>query len=202
MCQDDLLRLRIALIDDPLDLAVDIGSNTLTVRSRMRQISSDEDFVIVAAVVDHSELRQTFRTGLPSRAGDRRCLLDILGCPRRHVSEDNLLRDPAAERNHNGLQHLILCVEHLVLLRKRHRISCRAHSGRDDGDRVDRSDIREFMEQDCMTCLMVSCDLLFFLGDHLALLLRADPDFDERLLDISLENIAARLLCRKDRSLV
>lgn len=42
MCQDDLLRLRIALIDDPLDLAVDIGSNTLTVRSRMRQISSDE----------------------------------------------------------------------------------------------------------------------------------------------------------------
>ena len=53
-----------------------------------------------------------------------------------------------------------------------------------------------------MTCLMVSCDLLFFLGDHLALLLRADPDFDERLLDISLENIAARLRCRKDRSLV
>ena len=30
MCQDDLLRLRVALVDDPLDLAVDIGSNTLT----------------------------------------------------------------------------------------------------------------------------------------------------------------------------
>ena len=55
MCQDDLLRLRVALIDDPLDLAVDIGSNTLTVRSRMRQISSDEDFVIVAAVVEGTE---------------------------------------------------------------------------------------------------------------------------------------------------
>ena len=78
MCQDDLLRLRVALIDDPLDLAVDIGSNTLTVRSRMRQISSDEDFVIVAAVVDHSELLR--HSVLGYHRGDRLILYNEESC--------------------------------------------------------------------------------------------------------------------------
>ena len=77
-----------------------------------------------------------------------------------------------------------------------------AHAGRDDGDRVDRTNIREFMEQDRVARLMVSRDLLLLLGDHLALLLRTDSDLHECLIDISLENIAAGLLCSENCRLI
>ena len=67
---------------------------------------------------------------------------------------------------------------------------------------MDRTNIREFMEQDRVACLMVSRDLLLFLGDHLALLLRTDSDLHECLIDISLENIAAGLLCSENCRLI
>ena len=47
-----------------------------------------------------------------------------------------------------------------------------------------------------------SRDLLLLLGDHLALLLRTDSDLHECLIDISLENIAAGLLCSENCRLI
>ena len=102
MLQNDLFRLRIALVDDPLYLAVDIGGNTLAVGSRMRKISSDEHLVIITALVDHSKLLRHTVLG-PHRPGDRGCLLDVLGGTGGHITEDDLLSDPSAKGNHDGL---------------------------------------------------------------------------------------------------
>ena len=61
-----------------------------------------------------------------------------------------------------------------------------------------RSHIRQNMEQDRMTGLVVGGDLLFFLRDDTALLLRADADLDKRTVNIRLANIAAVLLGRAE----
>ena len=102
MLQNDLFRLRIALVDDPLYLTVDIGGNTLAVGSRMRKISSDEHLVISTALGDHSELLRHTVLG-HHRPGDRGCLFDILGRACGHITEDDLLSDPSAKGNHDGL---------------------------------------------------------------------------------------------------
>ena len=68
----------------------------------MRKISSDEHLVIITAIVDHSKLLRHTVLG-HHRPGDRGCLLDVLGGTGGHIAEDDLLSDPSAKGNHDGL---------------------------------------------------------------------------------------------------
>ena len=131
-----------------------------------------------------------------------RCLFDILGCSGRHIAKDQLFCNASPKVHDDILQHFLFAVEHLIFTRKRHRITGCPHSGRDHGDRMDRSHIRQHMEQDRMTCLVVSGDLLFFLADDPTLFLLADADFDEGTADIFLHDIGTFCLCRIDCCLI
>ena len=53
-----------------------------------------------------------------------------------------------------------------------------------------------------MSRLMVSCNLLFLIGNDAALFLCADADLDESLLNILLADITAVFLRRHDRRFV
>ena len=90
----------------------------------------------------------------------------------------------------------------LILLRKRHRIACRTDTGRNDRNGVNRSHIREDMEQNRMTRLMVCGNLLIFLGNHLAALLSTDSHFNKGFLNIRLGQELTSLFCGIDRRLI
>ncbi len=198
---NDIFRLLVTLIDDPFHLIVDHGCHTLAVASCVGQIASDKDLVFIAAIIDHAHLVRHTVLGY-HRAGNLGGLLDILGRARGHILKDDLLGNPSSKRYHDILQHLALCIEHLILSRQRHRITSRPNPGRNDGNRVDRSHIRQHIEQDCMACLVVCSDTLFLLGDDPALFLRADPDLYEGTVDIFLTDEIVVFLCRNDSSLV
>ena len=94
-----------------------------------------------------------------------------------------------------------LCIEHIIAFRKRHRIAA-CSSCRNNGHTVDRSHIRQYMEEDRMSRLVICCDPAFFFGNHTALFLRSDPDFDKRMSDIRLLNIHSVFLCSQNRRLI
>ena len=53
-----------------------------------------------------------------------------------------------------------------------------------------------------MASLMISCDLLLFVRDDLALLLRTDPNFNECFFDIFLHDVRTAFFCCVNGSLV
>ena len=74
---DDLLRLGIALVNDPLHLGVDHAGHVLAVLAALAQLEADEHVLVAVAVADHADLirHAVLRDHGP---GNVRGLLDIL----------------------------------------------------------------------------------------------------------------------------
>ena len=182
---NNALRFCIALIYDPFYFLIDHTGNILTVTpGSMGKISSDENFIAVIVVIDQSDfLRHTELRYHGFRNTSR--LFNILRSSCRNIIKNDFFRNTAAKCHCDVLQHLAFCIEHFVLLRKRHRISA-GTSGRNDRYTVHRSHVRKDMEQNCMTCLVESCDSSFFFRNNTALFLCSDSDFDKCFLDVFL----------------
>ena len=84
------------------------------------------------------------------------------------------------------LHHFTTGIEHLIILRQGHRITGSAHTGGNNGNRIDRLHIRQHMKQDCMTGLMVGRDPFLLVGNHLAALFRTDSYLNKCSLNIAL----------------
>ena len=191
----------VCVIDQALDFLIYDRSILLTVRAGMCQIPSDKHLPVVIVIIDQSKaFRHTVARHHRARQGGR--LLDILRSTGRHIMENQLFRNAATQIHDELLHHPSLCLKHLILLRQRHCIACRTTSGRDDRDRVYRSDIRKQMEEDRMARLMIGCDLLLLLGNHTALLLGTNTYLDKCAVNIRLLHINTLFLCCKNRRLV
>ena len=167
----------------------------------MAPVAADEDLIRVGIVSDKTKvLRHTVLRNHGTR-GSRR-LFDILGCARCDIVEDQLLCHTAAEAYGDVLHHFASRLEHIIVLRLRHRVARCARTCRDNGDRIDRLHIRQHMEQDRMACLMVCGDPFFFIRNDFTALLRTDAHFDESRLDIGLAHKSSAVLCRHNRCLV
>ena len=118
-------------------------------------------------------------------------IFQILGSPCRDIVKCQLFRDAAAQRHDDILQHPAAGIEQLIPLRQRHRVARRAHARRDDGHRVNRSHIREHMEEDRMARFMISGNPPVLLGNDFAPLFSPDPDLDKCRLDIILHDVSA-----------
>ncbi len=167
----------------------------------MGQVTTDEDFVIVVIIADHTDVLRHAETGHhpPGHLGG---LLDITGSPCGNILENDLLGNPSSQGYHNLLQHLPPGHEHLILLRKGHGIARSPHSGWNNGNRIHRPHIRQHMEQNGMPCLVVGRNLFLPVGNDPALLLCADTHLYEGLPDILLHHKTLVVLRRIDGSLV
>ena len=137
--------LGIALVNDPLHLAVYGRGHILTVVFGMADLPADKHLVTLCLIVDHTDLfrHAVFHHHGP---GKGRGLLDILGSACGNVVQDQLLGNTSAQRYHNGLKHLALCVKHLVFFRKGHSISRRSGACGDDGYGVYRPHLGKQVE--------------------------------------------------------
>ena len=161
----------------------------------MCQILTDEDFIIVIVIADDTDMIRHSVTGYHT-AGCLGGFLNITGCSGGNISEDDLLRNTSSQRYHDILEHTALGGEHLILFRQGHGITGGSHTGRNNGYGVDRSHIRQHMEQDRMTCLVICRNLLLLVGNNAALLLCTDSYFDKRPLNIFICDKGAVLLRR------
>ena len=168
MLQNDILCLGIAVIYDVLDFLIDLTGNLLTVRLGMCQILTDEDFIIVIVIADDTDMIRHSVTGYHT-AGCLGGFLNITGCSGGNISEDDLLRNTSSQRYHDILEHTALGGEHLILFRQGHGITGGSHTGRNNGYGVDRSHIRQHMEQDRMTGFVICRDLLLLVGNNTSL---------------------------------
>src|SRR5699024_1369396 len=159
MLENDLLCLRMAAVDDIMDLLIDLLGNFLTVASGMGKISADKHLVAFIAVCDQAHfLRHTvLHHHCPCGTGGT---FDIIGCSCSDISEDDLLGHTAAQKRGDILKHFALRAENIIILRKGHGVTRGADSRGDDGYGVYRIHVRKHMEQDRMARLMISCDLL------------------------------------------
>ena len=175
----------ITFINNSLYFLVDHSRHALSVASCcVRQITSDEHLIVVIIIVNKSDC--LWHTELRNHGfGQARCLLDILRCTGCNIIKYFFFGYTSAKCYRNILKHLSFCIKHLILFRKRHRISART-SRRDDWNTVYRSHIRKHMEQDRMPCFVECCDSLLFFGNNAALLLRTDSDFDKCLFYVFL----------------
>ena len=167
----------------------------------MTKVSSNKDLIVILLVIDQPQLLREavlrdHRTGSPC------CLTDILRRTCRHIADDQLLRRAASEADHDLLEHPPLRLVHLILLRKRHRISGGASPGRNDRNRMHRPDSRKHMEQNGVSGFVIGRDPPVLLGHHPAMLLRSDADPDEGLVDILLGDVHPVILRRQDGGLV
>ena len=110
--------------------------------------------------------------------------------PRKEIAKASLERNGRIILTENLMQAMELANYSApeLILWKRHGIAGCSHSGRDNGNGVNRLHIRQHMEQDCMACLMISGDPFLLLGDHLALFLCTDANLDKGILNIFLAN--------------
>ena len=129
-------------------------------------------------------------------------LTDILRSSCGDIFKDQLLSDPAAQADHDMLQHLSFCLKHIILLRQGHSIAGSSHTGRNNGDRIYRLHIRQYMKQDGMARLVIRRDLFLFLRDHPAFLFHTDTDLDKCTLDILLHDEHAVVLGRQYGSFI
>ena len=198
---DDLPGLPVTLLHNAVNLAVNGLRHFLTVSPGMGQVPSDKHFIVIIPIGHQANpVRHTI---LSHHGMGRACgPFDVIGGAGGDISKDNLLRYPSPQQDCDILQHLLTCVEHLIILRERHCIASRPHSCGNDGDGIYRSHIREQMKENRMTRLMVSRNLLLFVRDQFALLLSADGHLRESPLDICLSQISAVLFRGHNRGLV
>ena len=192
--QNQCLCLCITLVDNPVDFSVDLPAHQLAVGLCMRQIPSDEHFIIVIIIADHTYV---FRHSVPCYHLFRNLcrLFDITGCAGGNIIKNNFFRDSSAQGYHNLLQHATLCHKHIVTLRQRHRITSCTCAGRNDRHRINRSDIRQHMEQNRMSGFVIRCDLTLFIRNNTALSFCSDSYFYKSSLDILLTDKAPVSLC-------
>ena len=191
----------VAVGDDGADLFVDLSGHVFAVAVLMADVISEEDILAALLVVDGSDGGGHAVAG-DHLAGNIGCLFDILRSAGRNIVKNKFLSDTSAQADHDLLQHAAAGKVHLIPVRKRHGIAAGSHTGGNDGDGVDLSDIGKLVEKDGMSGLVVGGDPLFFFRDHMALLLCADADLDEGVLDIGLDDISPVCLGGCDGSLV
>lgn len=114
MLHNNVFCLGIAVIYDALDFLIDLTGNLLTVSLGMCQILTDEDFIIVIVIADNTDIIRHSVTGYHT-AGCLGGFLNITGCSGGNISEDDLLCDTSAQRDHDILEHTALGGEHLIL---------------------------------------------------------------------------------------
>jgi len=194
---NDLFCSGIAFINDTLYFLINHSCNTLAITSGcVCQVASDKYFIVFIIITYQSDLIR--HTKLYNHGFcQTRCLFDILRSSGCNVVKHLFFCYTSAKRYRNILQHLALCIIHLITFRKRHCITA-GSSGRDDRHAVNRSDIRQYMEQDRMSRLMISCNLLLFFGNDVALLLRTNSDFDKCSLNVILFQVNSLVFRRKD----
>jgi hypothetical protein len=122
MLYNDCLCLFIAVINNAPYFFVNFTGNQFTVTLGMSQISSDKHFIVIAVVIDHADV---LGHAVPCYhiPGCLCGLFNIAGSPGGNIAEDNLLRNPAAERYHNVLKHLPFGNKHLIVFRKGHGVT-------------------------------------------------------------------------------
>ena len=167
----------------------------------MSDIISEEDILAALLVVDGSD-RRGHAVARHHLTGDIGGLFDVLGSAGRNIIKDKFLCDPAAQADHDLLQHTAAGVIHLVAVGQGHGITARSVSGGDHGNGIDITDIRQFMEENGMACLVISCNAFFLLGNHMALFLRADADLDKSIFDICLCKEGTIRLRRRNGSFI
>ena len=107
MLHNNVFCLGIAVIYDALDFLIDLTGNLLTVSLGMCQILTDEDFIIVIVIADDTDIIRHSVTGYHT-AGCLGGFLNITGCSGGNISEDDLLCDTSAQRDHDILEIRLL----------------------------------------------------------------------------------------------
>ena len=198
---DDRFRLSVAVGNDGADFFVDLACHIFAVAVFMPDIVAQKDILSALFVIDGSDGRRHSVAG-HHLAGNICCLLDILGRSGGNVIQNQFLGNAASETDHDLLQHASACVVHLIAVGQWHSVAARAVAGGNDGNCIDVADIRQFVEKNGMTGLVVGGDPFFLLGNNMALLFLTDPDLDESVLDIRLLDKLPVLLGSRDRGLI
>ena len=197
VCLDTCFRFYITLIDNFFYFPVNRCRCRLAESTAVRQISADKDFVLLITVGHHTHIgRHTIFCH--HCFGDACGTADIFGCTGGDIVKDQFLCDSSTKAYFNIFQHLSSGIKHLIPVRKWHRITRCTGSRRNNGDCIHRIHLFEHMEQDCVTCFMVRCDLFLFFRDHAAVFFRSDTDFDKCFLDIFLAKELTILFCCQD----
>ena len=154
----------------------------------MSQIPSDEDFIVITAIVDETDFIRHTILGhhRPCRPG---CRLNILSRPGGNIIKNKLLGHTSAKSNRNILNHTAFCIKHLILFRQRHCISGSSDTCRYDRYGVNRSHIRKHMEQNRMSGFMIGRNPFLFVGNDTTLFLSSNTHFNKSSLDICLNNV-------------
>src|SRR5438105_653923 len=199
--REHLVRALPRALDDVVYFGVDDLRDLLGVVPLLLDLTTEEDELVAAAVLERAELLAHAELGdhLPSHLGR---LLDVVARACRGVATQvELLGDPAAEGGGDVVFELPLGPHVPVLLRERPRHAHR-HTAGDDRDLVHRVGVLEQLEAEGVAGLVVGDDPLLFLGDDARTALRTKGDLLERLLEVDLADgllVAARC---EDRGLV
>ena len=198
---NDHLRLCIAIGNNAPHFLIDLTGHILAVSILMPDIISEEDVLSALLIVDGSD-RGGHAVTCHHLTGNIGSLLNILGCTGGNVVEDHFLRDPAAEADHDLLQHPSAGVVHLIAVGQGHCVAAGTPACRNDRYRINFTYIRQFMEQNGMAGLMIGSDPFLLFGDYMALLFGSDADLDKCLFYILLLDVSAVRPCGCNGSLV
>ena len=120
-----------------------------------------------------------------------RCLLDIIGSARRHLTEDKLLGSTATAVDSELVKNLLLGCQELLVFLDLHRVSEGTGSARHDRNLGDGSRTLLTRRHDGMANLVIRDDLLLVIGKNRGLALLAGNDHLDRLFEILLSSALA-----------
>src|SRR3954471_13338429 len=177
---EDLPRLVVAALDQGLDLLVDLLGDVFGVVALVAHVAAEEDLTLALPETDRAE-GVAHAVLHDHRAGDLRCLLDVVRRAGGRLVEDELLGGAPAERVGEHVHHLAARLGVLVLLRQHEGVPEGA-AARQDRHLVHGVGVGQRVSDQRVTALVVRRDLLFLVTHRPGLAHRAGDDAVDRLL--------------------
>ena len=177
----DLPRLVVRRLDQPVDLLVDRGGDLVGVVPAVRHVPAQERLAVAVAELARAQPLAHAVLG-DHAAGDLGGLLDVVGRAGGRLVEDQFLGGAAAEQHGQLVQHLGPGDQELVLGRQRAGVAERP-AARDDRHLVHRVGVRHRVADQGVAALVVGDDLPLLLRQQHALALRAGHDPVDGLLE-------------------
>ena len=163
----DRPRLGVRGLDELAHLVVDVAGHLVAVVGLSTHRATQEGVAVLGAVPHRAELGTHAVFG-DHRAGDLGRHLDVGDRPGGRLAEHQFLGGPPTHREHQPGDHLRTGHQTLVVLGHRHRVPAGPAAGQ-DGDLVDRLDVRHRPSGEGVAALVVRGDLLLGLADDPAL---------------------------------
>ena len=178
----DLDRTTMGLTHNALNLDIDAARRLLGVILVIGVIATKEHLMLRLAKHLRAQLlaHAQARDHLARHLG---CALQIVARARRNVIAHELLGNATAQEHGELVEHLVLGLEEVVLLRKLQRVA-QSLTAADDRDLVDRIGVLQDVVHQGVTALVVGNRGALGLGHHATLALRSGNHALHRLLDL------------------